>query len=356
MFGNNKKDLQYMKQLAAGELDELLEALKASKNAILGVETVEELISLREGIKGLKQDVSMLKNDMDMIKGYVDGSVGQVKGKIAELEAWQSELGQRSNQTDATRQKVDEKGQQMIITLEGINKKVEVSAATTAYIENLLVTITSAVKDINATAKSMKKQVNTFIETAQNVASNITGISSIAEQTNLLALNASIEAARAGEAGRGFAVVAEEIRKLSDGTKELLENMTKFLSELENSSLKTNEEVEATTIGIEKIEEKIEEVDKNIKDSKANTGVIEKEMHHITTFMQELAAANEVACGKNDEDIMKLDKMSKSIQSLSEIEDEMLQINVIIEEMNNKYETILSVVQDLECQKVIGLK
>lgn len=47
-------------------------------------------------------------------------------------------------------------------------------------------------------------------------------ISAIAGQTNLLSLNASIEAARAGENGRGFAVVAEEIRTLSDSTKDLL--------------------------------------------------------------------------------------------------------------------------------------
>jgi len=65
-----------------------------------------------------------------------------------------------------------------------------------------------------------------------NISNLATSITNIANQTNLLSLNASIEAARAGEAGRGFAVVAEEIKKLSDTSKESAINIMGALQDM----------------------------------------------------------------------------------------------------------------------------
>jgi methyl-accepting chemotaxis protein len=90
--------------------------------------------------------------------------------------------------------------------------------------------ISSSLTDINDNIHSVSEVISALINDSKKVTDSLSMITGIADQTNLLALNASIEAARAGEHGRGFAVVAEEVKSLSEHTKNAALEVSKTLT------------------------------------------------------------------------------------------------------------------------------
>lgn len=101
----------------------------------------------------------------------------------------------------------------------------------------------SDMEKLRTSFDEFNKEFDEFVSIIQSMQANIEEvdkisvlINGIAEQTNLLALNAAIEAARAGEYGRGFSVVAEEIRALSEQTKESSININKLVANVLGSS------------------------------------------------------------------------------------------------------------------------
>lgn len=351
MFGK-KQEIEMMKMLAVGELDQLLQEIQSSKKAILESSTVEELISIKKKVHELIAESQKSSENIKVAQDKVDSGKDGIEKCMDGLKNLKDTLVLEEQSRLKSFEEVLDKSSQVDSVLTTMEQQVKTSVSSMNQIDQVLITIGDSVKNINVTAQSMKNQVKTFVETAQNVASNITGISAIAEQTNLLALNASIEAARAGEAGKGFAVVAEEIRKLSDGTKELLDNMTNLLGALENASLKSNQEVETTTTGIVEVEKKIDEISVHVQESKGSITLFQEQINtvseYISTFKSSLKGRD------NECKNVHYDFITNQINDFTQIVEMMNEASREIAVSMEKQNEVTKKLQGLKGYKVLG--
>jgi methyl-accepting chemotaxis protein len=85
-------------------------------------------------------------------------------------------------------------------------------------------------------AQKTDARITELSQAAGRIGDVVKLISGVAEQTNLLALNATIEAARAGEAGKGFAVVAHEVKALAAQTAKATDEISTQIAGMQTAT------------------------------------------------------------------------------------------------------------------------
>lgn len=173
---------------------------------------------------------------------------------------------------------------------------------------------------------------------------NETGtIDKISQQTNLLALNASIEAARAGEAGRGFSVVAEEIRVLSDGTKQSSASIVDAISELGETSemmmqaiVRIIELIGNTVTSIEVVGESVSSISSDSKHLNENIVNINHAMEEVETSNIQLVSNMDNVMGIMNVIVDKIDETAVSSEEMKGKNEETAAHVISIEHVVNK--------------------
>lgn len=224
-----------------------------------------------------------------------------------------------------------------------IHEMIEASQRTDATVKEGA----DVVKELRTQAQSVEEASNftvdvirSLTEKVDEVQNFVGSIISISNQTNLLALNASIEAARAGEAGKGFAVVAEEIRQLSEQTKDASTNITEIINKLNEDTQRANESIENSVASVEKQTELIEStmekfgrvgdevtaLTRNINEAEESiqkildaTGVISDNITHLSATGEEVAASSTEGLRMADSTVEDMKNCREILSSIYEL-------------------------------------
>lgn len=133
----------------------------------------------------------------------------------------------------------------------------------------------------------MDQNFSILQETVNEIKNTTGGIIAVANQTNLLALNASIEAARAGEQGKGFTVVAEQVGKLSDEIKNLVEQVNASVWNVEEKTNELNEAMQASRQALEVSQTGVDEATETFDKVKEATHEVETVQQNVSAVLTE---------------------------------------------------------------------
>lgn len=203
-----------------------------------------------------------------------------------------------------------------------------------------------------ASVVAVQEQTNLTNHSAQQIREATDLITDISAQTNLLSLNASIEAARAGENGKGFAVVANEIRNLSEQSRQSAERIVEIVNTLlENSdtSVRTmnkvaenieiqNDKLSETGNMFQSLNTEIYGVADAIVQIRHQTDALNEQKATVTSIVDSLAAIAEENAASTEETSASMMELNDTIATCHEATAELTRLAVQLTENTKQFD------------------
>lgn len=355
-------------RLINGKMNKVLHSINEISEGNLAVEN--EVFEGKDEIALLSNATNKVKENLLRIVKQMNNVSVEMNGRSHELTQSASDVQKGSQQIAATMQELAtgsgiqaDSSNQMAEMMSDFNDKMAVAGQAGEMLKG----VSSEVQDrtslgykqmndslqqmtiIHDVVKGSVENIEQLVSHAKSISKVIKVIRDIADQTNLLALNASIEAARAGEAGRGFAVVAEEVRRLAEGVKLSVQDITSIVQSIqtEASAMATSlnagfKEVEKGTQSIEATGETFNGINSRVENMNLEIQEIASTLFTMQDGSMELMKFIEQVAAVTEESVAGVQQTAASVEEQSATMDDVASSAVILTELAGQLDHVIS--------------
>lgn len=250
-------------------------------------ETVNNVSAILTDVQSETVSINSQLHDLEESSGRIVEAIEHVnEGMNSTVEA----IARQGEITDSIHTLVN-KTSSNVTRIEEISTNVQEAVHQGNLSADNLNNLSSEINKTNETVTASMEALKARAQAMQGVIDEIVNISS---QTTLLALNASIEAARAGEAGRGFSVVADEIRNLSDQTKQSTENIRAMIAELETEAQNASDVVASSVDAVAHQSEYVDAINDDFGSIDSRMSDLQNSIRDISDTVAQLVESNNV--------------------------------------------------------------
>ena len=231
----------------------------------------------------------------------MSSATAQILAASTQMAGTTREQASAVNQISVTVREIKSSAEQVAQRAQGVAEQAGRAAQVAQRGANAANASRVGMDDIHAKVEAIAENILALSEQTQQIGAIIDTVSDIAGQSNILALNAAIEAAQAGEAGRGFRVVADEVRSLSEQSRQAAAQVKVILSDIQKA---TNLAVMATEQGTKGVQAGIERVAQTSQTINDLATVVEQSAQAAQQIVagveQQTIGLDQIALGMND--------------------------------------------------------